>query len=1535
MADQKTSTIDTVVSGKPGLVTDLNPSYISKESYSYARNATRNSKEGDLGTIGNEPSPDLCFDIPYKVIGIVEMPDDQLMILSGDGSTSEIGIGYTKTCTYKKLYTSTCLAFNPDYPIIGVARKDFQGRLVVTITDKHNPVRRIDVDKINDKTTCDDLLLFKKINVPCITVKKGQVGNMPNGTYSVALAYSIDNQIFSDYFSITNRIALHSETGANSLEVSIDNIDSEFENYSIVLIANYIDPVTKGATKIARNIGTYSSKVKTISITDLLNTEYQNVPLSSLVIKKNTWQKAGIISSNSNYLILGDLVGREEENYQLKAMSIQMEYVVEQVLADYYEEDGVDVGYYRDENYDFAIQGVYSTGEFTDAFHIPGRKITDLDEENVSSADVYELDGTYTDCNKEEKIRRWQVENTAGEMIPYDNEFKCNRRVLGRGEMGYFQSTELYPDNEDMFGEDKLTNIRYPKMPDELRVPRYTKIGDKTYINILGVRFKKIPAFDNPDIVGYRIIRSDRKGGNGTVIARGLMTNMRSYDDPQINQTVLFSNYPVNDLSPDKFLSSTQTTFKSNREQSYTPLATYHKDKFSFYSPHTLFEPRYTLGSELKIEAEEIADITGQFERVYEHPRAKIMNQFAFWLAASVGFIESTLVLLGKPKSRSLTNAGENLGLNANTNSNVSIEDDYSINSVEDLLSFDLVGYITALTVASSGVRSAIANAGKIGKITRIVGTALTIIASLGIKVPFSLFAGIKEADEMFDIIYDFTGFTDYVYQYNAHAVFNQSIPSKSGNKRRALIRPATYIPSDVVSIDDKLYNNYFREKNVYLELNKEIADPTTIDTSRNTISGFGLCEKVDAKVKSVGSAFYATSKTPNPNQYGGLGSANKVNMHSCVLTGEETPILYGGDCIITRFQMQKKMQFFNQTAANKNFPDGVEYDYNLYRNIAYPRFWMDTTKYDFTQLLSGKMVNYTTFARTTSSKYNLDCKHNDGKNIARVDDAYMYTSNNAVLDFFVECDYNINFREKGEFPFFSKKNANVSRVFRSDNLEKPEEFLINRVYSDLYTTEIFAQQQRSDFDPLHPIPVSQPNSVIYSLPSFNLQEADNWQYFLPANFFSFRESDFGRLTGIHKMDQDRIIFLFSKSSPYISMGRDILQLEGTGRKVTIGDGGLFAQDPREVMPTNNNYGASNSRYAFANTHLGRYYPSESQGRIIDFRENSLDDITRQGMSYWCKNYMPIKLYEYFPEYPEVENPINGVGYLMAFDSFNETIYVSKRDFAPKKEYIKDITYQDGKFLYKGDVISIRDDRYFNDISWTLSYSPLDKSFISWHDWHPDWIIQTDDHFMSVKGNQIWKHNESYGSFCRHYNIDYPFEIEFVSTSGQQIETVRSLEYLLEVYRYKNNGRNRFHVLNENFDRLIVSNTEQISPLLNMIHGNPNPEENLAYPKKNATNNISYDIPFFKEENKYRVNMFWDAVKDRGEFTTAEYHLLPTDESGYKSVINPVAIDINKPEEHRKKFRHYFNKFRLTKTVSGNNKFLTKLINIKKLISLR
>src|SRR5688572_19194249 len=140
MADklQSTSDVSTNVTGKAGLVTDLNDSLVSKEQYTHARNAVRNSKDGDLGSIGNEPSTIFCFEAPYKIVGSINLSNDDIIIFSTNNTNSEIGIGNSKTCTYTKVYNDPCLDFNDQSPITGESKKDFQKGTIIYFTDKRN-----------------------------------------------------------------------------------------------------------------------------------------------------------------------------------------------------------------------------------------------------------------------------------------------------------------------------------------------------------------------------------------------------------------------------------------------------------------------------------------------------------------------------------------------------------------------------------------------------------------------------------------------------------------------------------------------------------------------------------------------------------------------------------------------------------------------------------------------------------------------------------------------------------------------------------------------------------------------------------------------------------------------------------------------------------------------------------------------------------------------------------------------------------------------------------------------------------------------------------------------------------------------------------------------------------------------------------------------------------------------------------------------------------------------------------------------------
>lgn len=239
----------------------------------------------------------------------------------------------------------------------------------------------------------------------------------------------------------------------------------------------------------------------------------------------------------------------------------------------------------------------------------------------------------------------------------------------------------------------------------------------------------------------------------------------------------------------------------------------------------------------------------------------------------------------------------------------------------------------------------------------------------------------------------------------------------------------------------------------------------------------------------------------------------------------------------------------------------------------------------------------------------------------------------------------------------------------------------------------------------------------------------------------------------------------------------------------------------------------------------------------------------------------------------------------------------------------------------------------WEDASWTISYDPKNKMWISFHDWHPTFLIPGKAHFMSVNLDSIWKHNVRCDSYCNFYDVDYPFDVEFISTTGQTVTSVRNIEYMLEAYKLYNNCADKFHMLDVNFDYSIVYNSEQLSGLLKLnLKSRTNPLDSLNFPKIQSN---YIDINYSKIEQKYRFNEFWDITKDRGEFTGVTTPMFITKANGYNFNINPSYVDYNKAPIERKKFRHNINRVFLRKSVSKDVKILFKISNLKLLNSPR
>ena len=241
----------------------------------------------------------------------------------------------------------------------------------------------------------------------------------------------------------------------------------------------------------------------------------------------------------------------------------------------------------------------------------------------------------------------------------------------------------------------------------------------------------------------------------------------------------------------------------------------------------------------------------------------------------------------------------------------------------------------------------------------------------------------------------------------------------------------------------------------------------------------------------------------------------------------------------------------------------------------------------------------------------------------------------------------------------------------------------------------------------------------------------------------------------------------------------------------------------------------------------------------------------------------------------------------------------------------------DDIYLYYNELTGVGDPTYVND-------NPLFCDY-----------VYTDCVPANYEIGFFWKHNIRTDLFNNYYDKNYPWEVDIIEQTGQAVTTLRSVEYQMEAYLYQNEGKDRFHDLDYNFDEAIIYNSEQVSGLLELeLEPKNNVQLSMLYPIVGPN---SIRTLFSKVEQKYRFNQFFDITNDRGEFSAATNTIWQTDWDGYVRTLNPANLDYNKPQHQRKKFRHYFNHVLLRKSdeAATTRKMLLKLENTKLNISFR
>lgn len=593
--------------GRIGLNMDASVNQVEKGKLTYALNAALENFDASSVNYQNEQGNEFCLKFPdgYQLIGehfIGEQNKHLFFLCNPQTGGSEIGYMDNNDCVYHTYINSDCLNFQINHPIHKAVHKIIECETEVYWTDGVNPRRYLNLNNIPYKTIygtdgcdittlptidCNKLNIQPDFSIPQLNVKEITTGgDLKAGTYQFAIQYAnASGQAYTSYYSVTNPtpIANTDVTTLNfdyvvgrSIHIDISNIDvtGYFQYYNLAVIK------TINAITSVELVGTYfiDSKTNSIAYTGQSKTDIR-LTLNDIFEKYPYYEIADDITTARDVLIWNGLTSIDKVNLQKVANQIDLQWQTYRIPASKNYSDEIVAnkyrGYLRDEVYAFEIVFLLSNGKQTDGFHIPGRLANGNDLATVYESQNKDFIG------KGPTAPYWKIYNTAS-VSGYSPEYVSTEGYEGPyqyGDFSYWESSEEYPCNTDVWGDLAGTKIRHHKFPDasvspifESPSPDYNNLQMQNSaifpigVNVSAQQVMQLIANSDltteqkANIVAFKIVRGDRST-NKSIVAKGMLRNVGKYN--REGTDYYFPNYPYNDLNEDPFLLTKNNAYNS------------------------------------------------------------------------------------------------------------------------------------------------------------------------------------------------------------------------------------------------------------------------------------------------------------------------------------------------------------------------------------------------------------------------------------------------------------------------------------------------------------------------------------------------------------------------------------------------------------------------------------------------------------------------------------------------------------------------------------------------------------------------------------------------------------------------------------------------------------------------------------------------------------------------------------------------------------------------------------------------------------
>lgn len=966
----------------------------SEGAYEFALNAVSSKDSGDMLAVQNEMGNLKSFSFgDFQVIFHKYIPEyEKTIVFLTDEITSKIGFfqgkgvieqdyivnEYCEGCLqetsyslvpkaqgeFQELIRSTCLGFSKAYPITAFEYKTTNCSFNIYWANEHDPNRFIYFDTegeqirlqnrfkvgyrndcegevFTDELNCEAIGWYQNYDSPEIKLSIENGGRIKEGVYQVLFQWATSKGIAqSSTKALTNPIpvftdrvkegGITNQSTSKGLRIQID-LDTTvlYEFYNLIIVETVDNVTSYKQVTLPKDNKEYFYTDATPLVPVTINEVYQKYPY---------YKNSKYLTQANGYLIQAGLREYEPYNLQRMANKIALKWVTVQLKEGDYAEPTVAQnfrGYLRDEVYSFGISFELDYGAETPVFHIPGRVaktsekalITDiLSEGNAAN-------------NQVEYWRRYNTASVTNSLhTPYSSQNKLNPGVWEEGEFAYWESSERYANNRELWGDLCGQPQRFHKFPDnsishhhsgkdepiplDYITPYETPI---TYIYPLGVKVESnietllnqavaeglITQEQRNHITGYKLVRGNRFG-NKSIVAKGYLYNTREYVKRGV--TYRFPNYPFNDLRNDFFIA--RKRFKDllpGETVKDLPVQDDQQPYYTFHSPDTHFV-NPSLGNILKLEVETYGTSKGAFVEAQGEAKHIILSQehynFAFLIAA-------VMARVYQPNAEHLSGSSQSIG--------------QGIGST--------VGAIAGSVLPGIGTAIGATVGGMLGGLIGSVASQ----SSDRLKAGPRAIMWLAQTEKMVQLITLLTPAWQYHYQYQATGKYFAYKTKPNDSNKLYRIPNWNYLQPEITSTTVQsgslLINNWERESSVFLETDRPVVNPSVEDFSRN--SRTQLFGGTGENVKYIISSHYVSIKNEIRNQYGTVFDIKYLNTASKTHALSDQPLVFGGDTFIGAFSIKRKHRFF--TASTYGMGDNSDIFYEDLGNAGFPNYFFNT----------------------------------------------------------------------------------------------------------------------------------------------------------------------------------------------------------------------------------------------------------------------------------------------------------------------------------------------------------------------------------------------------------------------------------------------------------------------------------------------------------------------------------------------------------------------------------------------------------------